>query len=65
MAIETHSWYPLVPIKLLHTVAWLFLGCILAIPVAGTRDEFRRATALRGPYLSSAQSSCSITAAAR
>jgi hypothetical protein len=52
MAIETHSSYPLVTIKLLHTVAWLFfVGCILAIPVAGTRREFRWATALSGAVL--------------
>ena len=28
---ETHPSYPLVTIKLLHTIAWLFfVGCILA-----------------------------------
>jgi hypothetical protein len=52
MAIETHSSYPLVTIKLLHTVAWVFfVGCILAIPVAGTRGEFRWASAFSGAVL--------------
>jgi hypothetical protein len=39
-------------IKLLHTVAWLFfVGCILAIPLTGTKGEFRWAAALSGAVL--------------
>jgi len=42
----------LVGVKLLHTAAWLFLvGCILAIPIAGARGQFRLAAALTGIIL--------------
>lgn len=37
----------LATIKLLHTAIWLFFaGCIVAIPVAGAFELFRRASAL-------------------
>ena len=39
----------LVGIKLLHTAIWLFFaGCIVAIPVAGARGQFRWAAVLTG-----------------
>ena len=42
----------LVGVKLLHTVAWLFLvGCIVAIPIAGARGQFPLAAALTGIIL--------------
>jgi hypothetical protein len=41
-----------VVIKLFHTVAWLFfVGCILAIPVAGAKGRFLWAAALSGAVL--------------
>jgi hypothetical protein len=43
---------PLVAIKLLHTVVWVFFaGCILAIPIAGAKGEFRWAAALTAAVL--------------
>ena len=37
----------LVRVKVLHTAIWLFfVGCIVAIPVAGARREFHRAALL-------------------
>ena len=42
----------LVVIKLLHTAVWLFLeGCIVAIPFAGVRREYRSAAGLIGLVL--------------
>jgi len=42
----------LVVIKLLHTVIWLFFaGCIVAIPFAGARRQFRWAAILTGLVL--------------
>ncbi len=42
----------LVVVKLLHTVAWLFLvGCIVGIPIAGARGQFPLAAALTGIIL--------------
>ncbi len=42
----------LVWIKLLHTVIWLFFaGCIVAIPLAGVRCQFRWAAGLTGLVL--------------
>ena len=42
----------LVAIKLVHTVVWLFFaGCIVAIPIAGVRREFRLAAILSGVVL--------------
>lgn len=42
----------LVGIKLLHTAVWLFFaGCIVAIPYAGTRRQFRLAAILTGLVL--------------
>jgi hypothetical protein len=39
----------LTAIKLLHTMIWLFfVGCIVAIPVAGLTRKFRRAGILSG-----------------
>ena len=47
MLTEVHWPYRLVAIKLLHTAVWaFFVGCILAIPVAGAQGEFRWAAAL-------------------
>ena len=38
---------PLVAIKLFHTVVWaIFVGCILALPVAALRRRFRWASIL-------------------
>ena len=42
----------LVRIKLLHTAVWLFfVGCIVAIPVAGARGRFLWAAGLSGLVL--------------
>ncbi len=42
----------LVVIKLLHTAVWLFFaGCIVAIPFAGARREFRSVAVLTGLVL--------------
>ena len=42
----------LVKIKLLHTVVWLFfVGCILAIPIAGAMRQFSWAAAFSGVVL--------------
>lgn len=42
----------LVGIKLLHTVVWFFFAsCIVAIPIAGLRHEFRWAAILSGLVL--------------
>lgn len=42
----------LVGIKLLHTAIWLFFaGCIVAIPFAGARRQFRLAAKLTGLVL--------------
>ena len=42
----------LVGIKLLHTAIWLFFaGCIVAIPFAGARRQFRWAAVLTGLVL--------------
>ncbi len=42
----------LVGIKVLHTVVWVFfVGCIVAIPLAGMWDEFRWAAMLTGLVL--------------
>jgi hypothetical protein len=42
----------LVGIKLLHTAVWLFFaGCIVAIPLAGARHQFRWAAVLTGLVL--------------
>jgi hypothetical protein len=39
----------LLGIKLLHTAIWLFFaGCIVAIPIAGARHQFRWAAVLSG-----------------
>lgn len=49
-------------IKVLHTVVWLFFaGCIMAIPVAGARADFRGATILIGLVLVE----CAVLAANR
>jgi len=46
---EDHGWSPLVAIKLLHTAVWVFfVGCILAIPVAGATGQFGWAAGLSG-----------------
>ena len=43
---------PLLVIKLLHTAVWFFfVGCIVAIPIAGARHEFRWAAVLSGIVL--------------
>jgi hypothetical protein len=43
---------PLVTIKLAHTAVWVFfVGCILAIPVAGAQGEFRLAAAFSAAVL--------------
>ena len=43
---------PLLVIKLLHTAVWLFfVGCIVAIPIAGARHQFRWAAVLTGMVL--------------
>jgi hypothetical protein len=42
----------LVGIKLLHTAVWLFFaGCIVAIPIAGARHQFRWAAVWTGLVL--------------
>jgi hypothetical protein len=42
----------LVAVKLLHTAVWAFFaGCILAIPVAGAKGEFRWAAGLTAAVL--------------
>lgn len=47
-----HRPYPLVTIKLLHTAVWVFfVGCILAIPAAGAKGEFRLAATFSGAVL--------------
>lgn len=44
--------YPLVTIKLLHTAVWVFfVGCILAIPAAAAKGEFRWAATFSGAVL--------------
>ncbi len=49
-------------IKVLHTVVWLFFaGCIVAIPVAGARGNFRGVTLLIGVVLVE----CAVLAANR
>jgi hypothetical protein len=52
----------LVVIKLVHTAVWLFFAaCILAIPVAGVRREYRSAAGLIGLVLVE----CAVLAANR
>jgi hypothetical protein len=42
----------LIATKLLHTAIWLFfVGCIVAIPFAGARRQFRSAAVLTGLVL--------------
>jgi len=42
----------LVAIKLLHTIIWaFFVGCILAIPIAGLQGRFLQASVLTGIVL--------------
>ena len=49
-------------IKALHTVVWVFFaGCIVAIPVAGARGDFRGASLLIGVVLVE----CAVLAANR
>jgi hypothetical protein len=49
---ETQRIPILVGIKLLHTAVWLFFaGCIMAIPLAGVRHQFRWAAVLTGLVL--------------
>jgi hypothetical protein len=50
--MATHRPYALAAIKLLHTAAWAFFaGCIVAIPVAGAKGEFRLAVGFTAAVL--------------
>jgi len=52
MTISTKRTRALVAIKVLHTVVWaFFVGCILAIPVAGLMRRFDAAWILTGVVL--------------
>lgn len=52
MKPETDSSSALVAVKLLHTAVWLFfVGCIVAIPIAGYRGRFLPAAVLSGLVL--------------
>ena len=52
MKLHSERMFVLVGIKLLHTAIWLFFaGCIVAIPFAGARRQFRLVAVLTGLVL--------------